>query len=480
MSMASNDAFEPVIGLEVHARLGLVSKLFCGDANLYGEEPNTLVSEIAMGYPGTLPVLNEKAIEFAVKIGLACESTIASTVVFDRKNYFYPDLPKGYQVTQDRLPICLGGKVKIKMENEFSEIALTKIHLEEDAGKSIHGANGVSFIDYNRAGTALIEIVTEPVLKNANEAHSFLYEIRRLIRYLEIGDANMEEGSLRCDANISIRPVGSSELGSKVEIKNMNSFNNVKRAIVQEISRQENIIVGGGRVISETRSFNPDTGESVSMREKETLADYRYFPEPDLSPVQLTKEWVDKLKDTLPELPLDKEIRYRREYLLSEYDAALLSRSKMEAWYFEKIVNICDNPKAAANWMMGPIASVLNASGMNIQNFPISPEKIGHLIKDIESERYSYSHATKTIFPLLIEEPNLSIEQLLNKMEDSGDELDMMINDVLIEFPKEVVLYKKGNKKVLGMLMGQVMKKAGRTADPKKAKELLENALNIG
>ncbi len=479
MSKTDKGEFEAVIGLEVHVRLGLKSKLFCSDANQYGREPNTLASEIALGYPGTLPVLNEKAIENAVKMGLACHSEVATTIVFDRKNYFYPDLPKGYQVTQDRMPICEGGEVRIKIGSAISVIALTRIHLEEDAGKSIHGSDNTSLIDYNRAGTALIEIVTEPVMQDAEEAYAFLHEIRRLVRYLEIGDANMEEGSLRCDANISIRPTGSSELGKKVEIKNMNSLNNVKKAINHEIRRQKEIVKSGNNVLSETRSFNPQTGNSSGMREKETLTDYRYFPEPDLSPVLLTEDWIKTIEERIPELPMDKELRYASEFSLNEYDASLLSRSKPTAIYFESIVSSCKNPKAAANWMMGPIATELKSSNGIISDFPIGPEQIAGIIADIDKGRYSYSYASKSIFPLLLKNPELTPEQVNQGNKDAGSDLQEIVKIVLNEFHKEAELYKQGNKKILEMLMGQVMRKSRGVADPKKAKEQLQNALNI-
>jgi aspartyl-tRNA(Asn)/glutamyl-tRNA(Gln) amidotransferase subunit B len=377
------------------------------------------------------------------------------------------------------MPVCQGGEVRIKIGPVISVIALTKIHLEEDAGKSIHGSDNTSLIDYNRAGTALIEIVTEPVMRNAEEAYAFLYEIRRLVRYLEVGDANMEEGSLRCDANISIRPKGSSELGKKVEIKNMNSLNNVKKAINHEIKRQEEIIKTERNVLSETRSFNPQTGNSTGMREKETLTDYRYFPEPDLSPVLLTDDWIETLEKDLPELPMDKELRYVREFSLTDYDASLLSRSKHTAIYFESVVNSCKNPKAAANWMMGPITTAMKASNGSIVDIAIDPKQIARIIEDIEKEKYSYSYASKSIFPLLLKSPELEIEQLIKGNKDSGNNLEEIVKMVLNEFPKEVELYKLGNKKILGMLMGQVMRKSGGTADPKKAKEQLQSTLNI-
>ena len=472
--MHNTTQFEAVIGLEVHVRLGLQTKLFCPDENAYGREPNVLISEISLGYPGTMPVLNKEAITAAIKMGMACNSQLASEVVFDRKNYFYPDLPKGYQVTQDRKPICDGGFVDIISEAESFRVLLTKIHLEEDAGKSIHGEDGKSSIDYNRAGTALIEIVTDPVIQTADQAGSFVYEIRRLVRYLKIGNGNMEEGSLRCDANISIRPNGTQKLGNKVEIKNMNSISNVKKAIVHEIQRQTKRKLAGDTIVSETRSFDPATGATSSMREKETLTDYRYFPEPDLVPEILNDSWIQALRDHMPELGAEKERRFRDEFGLSEYEAELLTRENEIAIFFEQITSKC-NPKSAANWMLGPVLSYLNENACSIDDYPLSTEQTMEIISLIETDAISFGYASKNIVPEWIHSPNKKIEEFLS---DDSENLEDIIVEVLAECAEEVKLYKSGKKKLFGAIMGSLIRKSGRKADPKKMKDLLHKALD--
>jgi len=469
-----NHQFEAVIGLEVHVRLGVHTKLFCGDENDFGREPNQLISEVSLGYPGTMPVLNKAAIASAVKMGIACNSTLANEVVFDRKNYFYPDLPKGYQVTQDRNPICKGGFVDILSDGKSFRVYLTKIHLEEDAGKSIHGKDGKSSIDYNRAGTALIEIVTDPIIQTPDQARVFLYEIRRMVRYLKIGDGNMEEGSLRCDANISVRQKGIRELGNKVEIKNMNSMSNVKKAIIHEIERQSKRLLAGDSINSETRSFDPATGFTSSMREKETLTDYRYFPEPDLVPEVLSEVWIQSIKDQLPELGAEKETRFKIEYGLSDYESGLLTRENEISIYFEEVAGEC-NPKSVANWMLGPVLSYLNEHGCSIDEYPISTNQTAEIISYIENGSLSFSYASKTVVPELINFPEKKIKEFVT---DDSVNLEEIIAEVLESCTEEVQLYKNGKKKLFGAIMGSLVRKAGRKADPKKMKHLLQIALD--
>lgn len=473
--------FEAIIGLEVHVRLQLNTKIFSGDINDYGLEPNTLISEISLGYPGTLPRVNKKAIEYAVKMGLACHSQIASEVSFDRKNYMYPDLPKGYQITQDRIPVCNGGYIHIRKDDTDKQIVLNRIHLEEDAGKSIHDkSEDGTLIDFNRAGTALIEIVTEPVLHSGDEAYAFLYEIRRLVRCLGISDGNMEEGSLRCDANISIRRIGDTQLGRKVEIKNMNSLNNVRKAIVFEIKRQIDLKQNGKEIISETRTFNPVAGSTSAMRVKETLTDYRYFPDPDLPPVLLTAEWLEGVRHKIPELPFEKEQRFRKEYGLSVYDASVLTSSDDLATFFESVAIECRNYKSAANWIMGPVLSVLNSKSIQIEEFDLAPKQIAGIIGFIEAGKLSYSVASRKLFPALLDTPESDIEELAEKMHlFSGQEEELVkaVNEVIEEFPKETEMLRNGKQKLLGMFMGKIMKKTKGLADPNKAKQMLLDTL---
>ncbi len=473
--------YEAIIGLEVHVRLQLNTKIFSGDVNDYGLAPNTLISEISLGYPGTLPRVNKKAIEYAVKMGLACHSQIAPEVSFDRKNYFYPDLPKGYQITQDRIPVCRGGYIPIRADESDKQIALNRIHLEEDAGKSIHGSpEDGTHIDFNRAGTALIEIVTEPVLHSGDEAYAFLYEIRRLVRCLGISDGNMEEGSMRCDANISIRQIGSSRLGQKVEIKNMNSLNNVRKAIVSEIKRQTSVKQSGDEIISETRTFNPTTGSTAAMRVKESLTDYRYFPDPDLPPVLLTSDWLEEIRSKMPELPVEKEQRFRKEYGLSVYDASVLTSTDGLAAFFESVAIECGNYKMAANWVMGPVLSVLNSKNIQIETFDLTPGQIAGLISLIDAGKLSYSVASRKLFPALLATPGTEIVKLaekLNLFSGQDQELVIAVKEVIEEFPKEAEMLRSGKQKLIGMFMGKIMKKTKGLADPKKAKQMLLDAL---
>jgi aspartyl-tRNA(Asn)/glutamyl-tRNA(Gln) amidotransferase subunit B len=475
--------YEAVIGLEVHIRLGLNTKIFCNDPYQYGQEPNTLISPISLAYPGTLPKVNKKAIEYAVKMGLACGSEIAGEVVFDRKNYFYPDLPKGYQLTQDRNPICKGGDVSIKSGDGTKIINLTKIHLEEDAGKSIHAGNpDFTQIDFNRAGTGLIELVTEPEIHSPGEAYLLMFEVRRIVRALGIGDGNMEEGSLRCDANVSLRKMGVKDFGTKVEIKNVNSFNNVKRALKLEIKRQLNLLEKGEKIISESRTFDLATGKTHSMRTKETLTDYRYFPEPDLPPVLVEKGWIDRLRSEVPELPMIKENRYMTEYQLSQDDASVLTESQEISDFFEEVASLSGNAKASANWVMGPVKSVLNDQNIGVNDLPISAEKLSKIIGWIDSGRINQNVASKQLFPAVCSYPNKDLELLfesINVSSENTEDLEVLIKQLIEKFPKEAEMLQNGKKKLIGMFMGQVMKVTNGSADPKKAQKILFDTLGI-
>lgn len=475
--------YELVIGLEVHAQLLTASKMYNSDATEFGNMPNTNISVITLGHPGTLPKVNKKAVEFAIKMGLACNSEITRRNIFARKNYFYPDLPKGYQLTQDKDPICVGGNVPIVLANgEKKSVALTRIHMEEDAGKSIHLAGEIdTLVDYNRAGVPLIEIVSEPDMCSAEEAYNFLVEIKKLVKYLDICDGNMEEGSLRCDANVSVRLKGQSELGKKVEVKNMNSFRNVARAIEHEFERQIELIEKGEMIVSETRTFDATTGTTASMRTKEDMNDYRYFPEPDLSPVIVSQEWLNSIKDTMPSLPGELFERFVVTYGLPEYDAGVLTDTKEIALYFEELCEQTSNYKAASNWMMGPVKSYLNELTLPITEFPISPKQLAGLIALVDEGKINFSVASQRIYPELIKNSSkspLRIAQEMNLIQESDESsLKPIIQSVLAENTAKVEEYKSGKKGLMGMFMGQVMKKSQGKADPKVASKLLTELL---
>lgn len=478
------DKYTVVIGLEVHAQLLTESKLFCSDATAFGAEPNTHISPISLGHPGTLPLLNKKAVDYAIKMGLACDCSITEENIFARKNYFYPDLPKGYQVTQDKAPICVGGKVWIKAKGETAEkaIALNRIHMEEDAGKSIHteDAND-TLVDYNRAGVPLIEIVTEPDLRSADEAYSFLTEVRRLVRYLEICDGNMEEGSLRCDANVSVMLKGAKEYGSKVEVKNMNSIRNVHRAIEHEAERLIQLIEKGETIISETRDFDAASGTTSSLRTKEELNDYRYFPEPDLSPLIVDKVWLEKVKAQMPPLPRELMQKFTQDYSLPEYDAQVLTDNKELALYFDALCKKTENYKSASNWMMGTVKSYLNDKNVNIIDFPISPQQLAGLIQLVDDGQVSNTVANQQIFVKMLKAEGSNAETIAKEhnliQESSSENIQPIIDEVLRDMAEKVKEYKSGRKGLIGLFVGEVMKRSKGKADPKKTNELLKQTL---
>lgn len=482
--MSIYEKYKPTIGLEVHIQMLTKSKAYSSDINEYGALPNTNVSPITLGHPGTLPKANKKVIEYAVKLGIAVKGNIRKRNEYARKNYFYADLPKGYQITQDTTPIITGGHIDIQGDDgKVRGINLTRIHMEEDAGKSIHNQDPYdSLIDLNRAGVPLLEIVSEPEIKSSQEAYNFLTEVRKLVRYLEICDGNMEEGSLRCDANVSVNLKEASEFGRKVEVKNMNSIRNVQRAIEFEIKRQIDAIEKGEEIPQETRGFDAVAGITKSQRTKEAANDYRYFPEPDLLPVIVSQDYIEEVKATMPPLPNDLFRKYTREFGLSEYDAQILTDSKEIALYFEEVVNHTKAYKQAANWMMGAIKSYLNENALHIHQFPLKPEAVAALIDLVQDNKVSSSMANQKLFPALIEQPDaspLKLAEELNIIQDSStDSIEPIIDEVLAQFPDKVEAYRSGKKGLLGMFMGEVMKRSKGKADPKTTNQLLQKKLD--
>jgi len=483
MEASIRDKYEVVIGLEVHAQMLTKTKAYSNDVNEYGSAPNSNISAVTLGHPGTLPVMNKKTIEYAIKLGLACDAHIAPAQHFARKNYFYPDLPKGYQITQDTTPICTGGSIVIRTDDGTEKsIGLTRIHMEEDAGKSIHDVDVYdTLVDLNRAGTPLLEIVSEPDMRSSMEAYHYLTEVRKLVRYLDICDGNMEEGSLRCDANVSVRLEGVSEFGTKVEVKNMNSIRNVQRAIEFEIIRQIEVLEEGGSLSQETRAFDALKGITISMRSKEAANDYRYFPEPDMPPISVTQEQIQAVAKDMPALPRALFQRYTKEYSLSEYDAYNITDNKGIALYYESILAHTKNYKSAANWLMGDIKSYLNEYGIEMDKFPLKPLVIAELIHLVEEGKVSSSVASQNIFPALFEteETPLQVAERLNLIQNSDeDALKGFILKVFELNPDEVARYRGGEKQLTGFFMGQLMKVSQGKADPKLANGLLRQLLD--
>ncbi len=476
------DKYELVVGLEVHTQLLTKTKAFSSDRNEYGNLPNTNTSAISLGHPGTLPVLNEKSVEYTVKLGLAVDANIRSYNEFARKNYFYADLPKGYQITQDTTPMCIGGFIEIKdADGNAKNIGLTRIHMEEDSGKSIHDLSPFdTMIDLNRAGVPLLEIVSEPDMRSGDEAYQYLTEVRKLVRYLEICDGNMEEGSLRCDANISVREKGSTEFGTRVEVKNLNSIRNVKRAIEFEFNRHIGLIEEGQEIRKTTLTFNAQTGETSIMRTKEGADDYRYFPEPDLQPLEITQDFIDAVRQTLP--PLPKELF--RKYIdlgLSDYDASMLTDDKHIALYFETLLKYVESAKSGVNWMMGEVKGYINELAIGIDEFPISPERLADLINMVDEGKMGRTLASQQLFPIMIKEPQKTPVELatINNLVqvDNLDELEQWIQKSIDAYPDKVEEYRGGKKGILGLFMGEVMRLSGGKADPKKTNQLLRQKL---
>ena len=476
--MINEGAYETVIGLEVHAQLLTASKLFSGDSAGFGSEPNTHISPITLGHPGTLPLLNRKAVEFAVKMGIACNCAITRKNYFARKNYFYPDLPKGYQISQHTTPVCVGGQVSIKTADGDKSIQLNRIHLEEDAGKSLHDIDdNATCIDFNRAGVALVEIVTEPCLGSGDEAYAYLTELRKLLRYLEVCDGNMEEGSMRCDANVSVRLKGETQLGAKVEVKNLNSIRNVKRAIEFESGRLIGILESGGAVLQQTRSFDAVNGTTFALRNKEEANDYRYFADPDLAPFHISEETIERIRQSITALPEQRVSQYISQYHLSEYDARALTSEKETADYFEEIIKFTSNYKAASNWMLGPVKSYLNEKNLSVKNFSMTPSVIAELISITEEGKLNFSVASATIFPALLLEPGKTAKQIAlekNLAQDADEEtVKAWVEEVLNNMPDKVSEYKQGKKGLIGLFVGEVKKVSKGKADPKLTNDLL-------
>ncbi|NBB30160.1 Asp-tRNA(Asn)/Glu-tRNA(Gln) amidotransferase subunit GatB [Cellulophaga sp. BC115SP] len=483
MNQEIRNKYEVVIGLEVHAQLQTESKIFAADSASFGAAPNTHISPITLGHPGTLPKLNRKAVEYAIKMGFAAGSKISEYQYFDRKNYFYPDLPKGYQITQDKTPICIGGGVKVKLSTGEKVVRFHHIHLEEDAGKSLHAeGSSDSLIDYNRAGTPLVEMVTEPEIKSSEEAAQFMTEVRKLVRYLHICDGNMEEGSLRCDVNISVMPVGSKVFGTKVEIKNMNSIRFIQKAIDYEVVRQIEAVEAGEKIIQETRNFDPATGRTSGMREKESMNDYRYFPEPDLVPLHISEELLNQVKAQMPALPWELFEKFTKTYGLPDYDAGVLTDSREVAEYFDATCQFTKNYKAASNWIMGTVKSYLNDNHLEIEQLTITPEKLAQLINLVDEGKVSTSTASQQIFPVMVTDTSaspLQIAEAKNLIQQSNtDTLQSLIDEVLAANPAKVKEYKNGKKGLLGMFMGDIMKKSKGSADPKVTTALLQKTLD--
>ena len=475
--------YEAVIGLEIHVQLDTASKLFCGDSTRFGAAPNTHISPVTLALPGTLPKINKKAIEYAVRLGLACQCEIMPYNFFARKNYFYPDLPKGWQTTQHTHPICMGGSVPINTEEGARLVKMHHIHLEEDAGKSIHDIYAdESCVDLNRAGTPLVEIVSEPDMFSADEAWNYVQELRRLVRWIGVSDANMEEGSLRCDANVSIRLAGDPKLGTRVEVKNLNSTRNIKRAIDYEIDRMIRLVESGEAVKQQTRSFDATNGTTFAIRDKEEANDYRYFPEPDLPPIQLSQDFIDKIRAAMPALPQELTAIYQSDYGLSEYDAEQLVSEKEISVYFEEAIRHTDNYKAVANWIGGPIRSIMNEEHIPIDQTGISPGTLAELILLVTEGKLNFSVASTKLLAAVRENAAaspLDLAKQLNLLQtDDTDLLEDWIKQALESMPDKVEAYRKGKKGLIGLFVGEVKKRSKGKADPQKVMDMLKEKLD--
>lgn len=475
--------YETVIGLEVHVQLNTKTKIFCGCSIKFGAPPNTNICPVCLGLPGVLPVLNKSVLRKSVKAALALNCEIAKFSKFDRKQYFYPDLPKNYQISQYDMPISQNGWIIIDIDGNEKKIGITRVHMEEDAGKLIHSENaGInkSYVDYNRTGTPLIEIVSEPDMRTPKEAYEYLSAIKSIMKYTEVSDCNMEEGSLRCDANISVRPEEQNELGTKVELKNMNSFRAVEKAIEHESARQIKLIKDGGNIIQETRLWDTDGNKTRTMRVKEEENDYRYFPEPDLVPIVLSKETLNDIKNNIPELPYERSTRFQKELNLPEYDSHLLTSDKGIADYFEKCLQSYNNPKIISNWIMSDVLKYLNDNNISISDFKLSPDKFVSILKLIDNGTISGT-AAKKVFIEMAQSPDLNPGELVKSMglTQVSDEssIEKIVDEVIAEETEVVEKYKQGNTKVIAHLVGMVMRKSKGKANPKMANQILSNKL---
>lgn len=476
--------YEAVIGLEVHTELQTKTKIFCSCRTSFGADPNTNVCPVCLGLPGVLPVLNKKVLEYAVRAGLALNCEISRFSKFDRKNYYYPDLPKNFQTSQFDLPICEHGYLDVEVEGEKRRIRITRAHMEEDAGKLVHHGTSItdsdySLVDYNRTGTPLLEIVSEPDMRSAKEAVAYMEKMRAILQYVGISDCRMEEGSLRCDANVSVRPVGQKELGTKTEIKNINSFKGVERAIEYEAMRQAELLEDGGKVVQETRTWDEKEGVTKSMRTKEEANDYRYFPEPDLVPFTVSDEYIEDIRKSLPELPDARKERYMKEFGLSSEDAVFMTNDKATADYFEAAVDAGADPKACVNWLMGEFASQLSTDGIEIAKAPVSAENLAALLKLISKGTISGKIAKKVFATMWKEGGNpeeIVKAQGLVQISDTA-ELSKLVDEVVGKNPKAVEDFKAGKKKAVGALVGQIMKATKGKANPRVINELLNKKL---
>ncbi len=476
--------YEAVIGLEVHAQLLTDSKIFCGCSTRFGAEPNSQTCPVCLGMPGVLPVLNERAVEFAIRMGLATNCSIAPFSRFARKNYFYPDLPKGYQISQYELPLCSNGYVDIELEDGTEKrVGIIRIHLEEDAGKSIHDpalAGEDTLVDLNRCGVPLIEIVSAPDLRTPQEAYAYLVRLKQLVTYLGICDGNMEEGSLRCDANVSVRPVGSDTFGVKTEVKNMNSFRNVERALTYEINRQIQVLESGGKIVQETLLWDANEGIARPMRSKEEAHDYRYFPEPDLVPLEVSSEWIESIRASLPELPRARKKRFVEQYQIPEYDAGVLTMTRELADYYEAVAANCNEYKMVSNWVMGEVLRVLNEQKIDITAFPISPERLANLLKLIINKTIS-NNIAKTVFEELLQsdkDPQAIVEEKGLAQVSDRSVIEKIVDQVIADNPKQLEQYRSGKTKVFGYFVGQVMRATKGKANPAIVNEILKEKLS--
>ena len=474
--------WEPVIGLEIHVQLSTKSKLFSGASTNFGADPNTQACNIDLGLPGVLPVLNKEVLKMAVKFGLAINASINSPTSFARKNYFYPDLPKGYQISQLDNPIVEGGSIDVSISNgESKTIGITRAHLEEDAGKSLHeDYEGMTGVDLNRAGTPLLEIVSEPDLRSANEAVSYLKKIHSIVRYLEISDGNMAEGSMRCDANVSVRKKGETTLGTRTEIKNVNSFRFVEKAINYEIKRQVDLLLKGEEITQDTILYDSIKDETRPMRSKEFANDYRYFPEPDLLPVILESNFIEEVKQNLPELLEEKKIRFMNEFELSDYDADVLVADKGMASYYENLVQLTKEPKLSANWVMGDLSAFLNKENLDIVDTRVSHENLSKLIQRISDNTISGKIA-KEIFEIMWDDnndPDTIIEERGLKQVTDSSEIESLVDKILEDNPNQLSQFRSGKEKLFGFFVGQVMKASGGKANPSQVNEILKSKLN--
>ncbi|MFB3061020.1 MAG: Asp-tRNA(Asn)/Glu-tRNA(Gln) amidotransferase subunit GatB [Candidatus Binatia bacterium] len=476
--------YEPTIGLEVHAQMITESKIFCGCSTRFGDEPNQNTCPVCMGFPGVLPVLNKKVVEFAIRAGIATHCEIARTSRWERKNYFYPDLPKGYQISQYELPLCTNGYIDIEVNGGKKRVRLTRIHMEEDAGKNIHDQrSNHSLVDLNRAGVPLVEIVSEPDVTCAEEAGRYLRSLRTILQYLEVCDGNMEEGSFRCDANVSIRPKGSKKLGTKAEVKNMNSFKAVEKALEYEIRRQEQVLSEGGRVVQETRLWDADREVTRSMRSKEHAHDYRYFPDPDLLPLVIDESWIQEISENMPELPEARKNRFMADYGLPNYDAELLTSRKDVSDYFESAVKVHSNPKAISNWIVGDLFRVIKERKLDerlrITSWPVRAEHMGEMVRMIDRGKISGKIA-KTLFEEMLDKQvspeKLVKEKGLEQVSDLGS-IEKDVDQVLAAHSQQVADYRAGKDKVFGFLVGQVMKSTKGKANPKIVNEILRKKI---